>query len=42
MHDNWLSNRFSKSYEDIVNKCCFAWNNLVNQPRRIMSIGRRQ
>ena len=39
---NWLSNRIFKSYDDIVDHCCFAWNNLVNQPWRIMSAGMRQ
>jgi hypothetical protein len=24
MRDNWLSNRVFKSYEDIVDHCCFA------------------
>jgi len=42
MRDNWLSNRIFKSYDDIVDHCCFAWNSLVNQPWRIMSIGLRQ
>ena len=42
MRDNWLSNRIFKSYDDIVDHCCFAWNNLVNQPWRIMSIGMLQ
>ena len=42
MRDNWLSNRIFKSYDDIVDHCCFAWNNLVNQPWRIMCIGMRQ
>ena len=32
MHGNWLSNRIFKSYDDIVDHCCFDWNNLVNQP----------
>jgi hypothetical protein len=31
-----------KSYDDIVDHCCFAWNNLVSQLWRIMSIGMRQ
>ena len=30
-----------KSYDDIVNHCCFAWNTLVDQPWKIMSIARR-
>ncbi len=42
MRDNWLSNRIFKSYDDIVDHCCFAWNRLVDQPWRIMSIGLRQ
>ena len=41
MRDNWLSNRIFKSCDDIVDHCCFAWNNLVEQPWRIMSIGPR-
>ncbi len=42
MRDNWLSNRIFKSYEDIVDHCCFAWNRLVDQPWLIMSLGLRQ
>ena len=42
MRDNWLSNRVFKSYDDIVALCCEAWNNLIDQPWKIMSIGRRQ
>ena len=26
MRDNWLSNRIFKSYDDIVDHCCDAWN----------------
>lgn len=29
MRDNWLPNRVFKSYEDIVDHCCFAWNRLI-------------
>jgi hypothetical protein len=42
MRDNWLSNRIFKSYDDPVDHCCAAWNKLVDQPWRIMSIGLRQ
>ena len=42
MRDNWLSNRIFKSYEDIVALCCQAWNNLIDQPWKIMSLGMRQ
>jgi putative transposase len=38
---NWLSNRVFKSYDDIVDHCCYAWNKLVDQPWTIMSIGLR-
>ena len=41
MRDNWLSNRVFKSYDDLVDHCCEAWNKLVDQPWR-MSIGLRQ
>jgi hypothetical protein len=34
-----LSNRIFKSYDDLVDHCCEAWNKLVDQPWRIMSIG---
>jgi transposase len=42
MRDNWLSSGIFKSYDDIVDPCCFAWNDLVNQAWRIKSIGMRQ
>jgi transposase len=42
MRDNWLSNRILKSYDDILDHCCFAWNRLTDQPWRIMAIGLRQ
>ena len=42
MRDNWLSNRVFKSYDDIVALCCDAWNNLIDRPWKIMSIGMRQ
>ncbi len=41
MRDNWLSNRVFKSYNDILDHCCDAWNKLVEQPWTIMSIGMR-
>jgi hypothetical protein len=41
IRDNWLSNRIFKSYPDIVDHCCDAWNNLIDQPSRITSIGMR-
>ena len=42
MRENWLSNRIFKSYDDIVDLCCEAWNKVVDQPWRIMSIGLRK
>jgi hypothetical protein len=41
IRDNWLSNRVFKSYDDIVDHCCYAWNKLIDQPWKIMSIGIR-
>jgi transposase len=41
MRDNWLSNRVFRSYYEILDHCCFAWNRLVNHPWTIMSIGLR-
>ncbi len=41
MRGNWLSNRVFKNYDEIVALCCDAWNKLVDQPWRIMSIGSR-
>ena len=38
MRDNWLSNRIFKSYDDLVDHCCAAWNKLVDQPWRIMRL----
>ena len=39
MRDNWLSNRVFKSYADILDHCCYAWNQLTQQPWKIMPIG---
>jgi transposase len=41
MRDNWLSNRIFTSYTDILDHCCFAWNSLVSQPWKIISVGSR-
>ncbi|WP_133192617.1 hypothetical protein [Labrenzia sp. 011] len=41
MRDNRLSNRVFKSYKEIPDLYCRAWNKLVEQPWTIMSIGRR-
>lgn len=39
MRDNWLSNRVFRSYDDILDHCCDAWNKLTEQPWRIMALG---
>ena len=41
MRQNWLSNRIFKSFDDIVDHCCYAWNTLIDRPWKIMSIARR-
>jgi putative transposase len=41
MRNNRLSNRIFKSFDDIVDHCCYAWNTLIDQPWKIMSIARR-
>jgi putative transposase len=41
MRDNWLSNRIFQSYDDILDHCCAAWNKLIDQPWKIISIGLR-
>ena len=41
MRQNWLSNRIFKSFDYIVDHCCYAWNTLIDQPWKIMSIARR-
>lgn len=42
IRDNWLSNRVFKDYDDIVKHRCESWNKLMDQPSRIMSIGKRE
>src|SRR5262249_5985999 len=41
MRQTWLSNQIFKSFDDIVDHCCYAWNTLIDQPWKIMSIARR-
>src|SRR6476646_3977835 len=41
MRDNWLSNRIFRSYTNIVDHCCDAWNKLIAEPWTIMSVGLR-
>lgn len=35
-------NRIFSSHDNIIDLCCEAWNRLVDQPWRIMTIGRRK
>jgi hypothetical protein len=35
------SNRIFKSFDDIVDHCCYGWNTLIDQPWKIMSVARR-
>lgn len=42
LRDNRLSNRIFQSYEEILDQCCDAWNSLVAEPWRIMTIGIRE
>jgi hypothetical protein len=42
MHQNWLSNRVFKSFDDIVDQCCYTWNTLIDQSWKIMSVARRE
>ena len=41
MRQNWLSNRVFRCFDDIVDHCCDAWNRLIEQPWKIMSLARR-
>jgi hypothetical protein len=42
MRQNWLSNRVFTGFDNIADLCCDAWNRLVDQPWKIMSIAQRQ
>jgi hypothetical protein len=41
LRDEALKPNIFKSYGDVVDHCCEAWKNLVDQPWRIMSVGIR-
>ena len=38
---NWLSNTVFEDYDAIIQAGCEAWNNLIDQPDTITSIGMR-
>jgi len=41
LRGNWLSHRVWQNYQEIEDACCVAWNALIAQPNRIMSIATR-
>jgi len=41
LRQNKLSIRIFDSYDDIVDACCDAWNDLIAAPERIASIAKR-
>lgn len=41
LRQNWLSNRVFDTYDAIIDAACKAWNNLIDQPQTITSIGTR-
>jgi putative transposase len=42
MRENWLSNRIFQSADDLVAYCSEAWNRLIEQPWRIISLALRR
>ena len=41
LRQNLLGNRVFKTYNDILDACCAAWNTLVEEKERIASIATR-
>ncbi len=41
LRQTYLSNRVFETYDEILDAACEAWNRLIDQPWRIMSIGLR-
>ena len=41
MRGRYFGNRIFRNYEHIVDVCCWAWNEVMDAPWRIMSIGLR-
>lgn len=41
LRQTYLSNRTFETYLDILDAACKAWNKIIDQPWRIMSIGHR-
>ena len=42
MRANWLSNRVFENYDAIIEAICQAWNNLIEVPDTIKSLGMRE
>ena len=42
MRENWLSNRVFKSFNDIVDPCCDAWNKLIDKPLLLTPLLQRE
>ncbi len=42
LRQRWLSNHIFKDYDAILDAVCDAWNRLIDEPTRIVSIGSRQ
>ncbi len=42
IRDTWLSTLVFKTCDDIAAHCCQAWNTLMHQPGRVISIGGRE
>ena len=42
LRQTYLSSRVFEEYDDIVEAACQAWNQLIDKPWQIMSIGLRQ
>lgn len=42
LRNDWVSNRVLTNYDNIVGHCADAWNKLVAQPWRIMTLGLRE
>ena len=42
MRENWLSNRVFKSFNDIVDRCCDAWNKFIDKPLLLTPLLQRE
>ena len=42
LRQTYLSNRVFETYEDILDAACEAWNRIIEQPWKIISIGTRE